>query len=92
MNTELAQEYLDNWDKYWQSYLRLNPDLCNACINSKSKTRNHFIKNGIKENRQVTDEPIIEIQTNPIVNANLEPEQIASVQKSFVLQKSMFKD
>ena len=87
MNTDLAQNYLDNWDRYWQSYLRLNPDLCNAGINSKSKTRNHFIKKGIKENRQVTDEIVSIEESKPVINAIVEPNIVDTVQKSFVLQK-----
>lgn len=47
------QQYLQNWNIHWQNYLDINTDLKTAGINCKRKSKNHYIKHGIDEKRQV---------------------------------------
>lgn len=94
--------YLKNWENYWQDYLFLNPDLKEAGITCKKKSKNHYIKCGIKEGRKVEykeeynndhDVQILQVQSQsqperqePIKEQNLEK------QSPFVLKKSMFRE
>lgn len=47
------QYYTTNWNNYWQSYAKLNPDLANNGITSKRALMNHYMSLGYKENRNV---------------------------------------
>lgn len=82
-------EYLKNWDSHWQNYLRLNPDVKNAGITCKKKSKNHYIKCGIAEGRKVEDNSVISTFVPHTTTSN--PIQ-SSVAHGFILTKAMFKE
>jgi hypothetical protein len=95
-----TQEYLDNWNDHWQNYLILNNDLKEAGINCKRKSKNHYIKHGIDENRQVERSVPIDsiVLSKPIESPKMshfvKSQNTSHIsQKStynFIIQKSMF--
>lgn len=58
MNNYENNYYVKNWDNYWQSYAKLNPDLASNGIKGRRALLNHYIKCGINENRRVSEECI----------------------------------
>jgi len=76
--------YVNNWSKYWKTYIELNPDLTNNGISSKRSSLNHFVKHGYDENRQITTELMNIIQHKLTDNENKDSE--------FLLHENMFKE
>jgi hypothetical protein len=64
------QDIINNWDLYYKSYLKLNPDLTLSGISSKRSLLNHFVKYGYDEGRPYCENN----QINPTQFTNtLEP-------------------
>lgn len=95
-----SQEYIDNWNDHWQNYLLLNSDLKEAGINCKRKSKNHYIKHGISECRQVEKDVVINSLVHESKHREYEHREYEHREESiipskpvtytFVLQKSMF--
>lgn len=89
------KKYLDNWDDYWQSYLANNSDVKSAGINCKRKSKNHYIKYGIKEGRKVEKDEISLSCILPIIkykNVNYSQNSYENNLNTFLLTDSMFKE
>ena len=91
-----AQKYLNNWDDHWKNYLLLNVDLKKAGINCRQTSKNHYIKHGIIENRQVEKNIIIDsfIPMETLSKSSVIPESAVPNNKkfNFIIQKSIFKE
>lgn len=86
--------YTDNWDMYWQSYLENNPDLVLAGINDRRKSKNHYLKRGISENRIVVKiTELIKPTYKPEI-VTVQPQKVnVELQKNdFLLHDNLFKD
>lgn len=75
--------YLDNWEKFWQSYAKLNPDLAMAGIKGKRSLKNHYVSCGIKENRKVIETEITYVDKPTIYEEK---------PKTFILTEIIFKE
>lgn len=82
------QYYLDNWDNYWQSYNKLNPDLANNGIHSKRALFNHYNARGYIENRLVT----IANATTHVENNATHVEKDIPIATTLLLSFEMFKE
>ena len=69
----MDSDFLSNWNLYWQSYLNLNPDLRSAGINDKQTSKNHYMRWGRNEKRQVINKEDVnnKVVNNKVVNDNV---------------------
>ena len=84
------QDIINNWDIYYKSYLKLNPDLTFSAINTKRSLLNHFIKYGYDEGRPYSEnQPYIpKIESNNDIQSNQSISIIKSSDK-FYLEERM---
>jgi len=54
-----------NWNDFYKSYSKLNPDLQISGINTKRSLLNHYVKYGFNENRKVIDEQLTFVVPQP---------------------------
>jgi len=90
-----TREYVENWNDHWQNYLALNIDLKEAGINCKRTSKNHYVKHGINENRQVERQVILDsvvLAPQPIDSPVITRHsvQTSNGTYNFIIQKSMF--
>ena len=79
------QNIIDNWDNYYKSYSRLNPDLVINGITSKRALLNHYVKYGYIEGRKINDDHIIVVD-KPILEEKFE-NKIYILEERMIIEK-----
>lgn len=81
------QSIVNNWEIYYKSYLKLNPDLVLSGINSKRALLNHFVKYGYDEGRPYNENESINL-VNLTPQTHLQPTQV-TINGRFYLEERM---